>query len=130
MPKFMVRASYSSESLKGLMQEDGTSRRDALKTTVESVGGTLEDFHYGFGESDLYLIVDMPDQETMAAIALTMAPPVPSPPTPRPPDPGTGRCGCQEKRQLPAPRHLATGESYSAPGSDQECWVGELGAIG
>ena len=72
MPKFMVRASYSSESLKGLMQEGGTSRRDALKATVESVGGTLENFLYGFGESDLYLIVDMPDQETMAAIALTI----------------------------------------------------------
>ena len=72
MPKFMVRASYSTEGLKGLVREGGTSRRDAVKAAVESAGGTMETFLFGFGEGDLYLIVDVPDQETMTAIALTI----------------------------------------------------------
>ena len=72
MPKFMVRASYSTDGLKGLVREGGTSRRDAVKAAVESVGGTLETFLYGFGEGDLYVIVDVPDEETMTAISLTI----------------------------------------------------------
>ncbi len=72
MSKFMVRGSYSTEGLKGLVREGGTSRRDAVKAAVESVGGTLETFLYGFGENDLYIIVDVPDQETMTAISLAI----------------------------------------------------------
>ena len=72
MSKFMVRASYSTEGLKGLMREGGTSRRDAFKAAVESAGGTLETFLYGFGENDAYIIVDVPDPETMTAISLAI----------------------------------------------------------
>jgi uncharacterized protein with GYD domain len=72
MPKFMIKASYSADGLKGLIREGGTSRRDAVKSAVESAGGKLENFLYGFGDSDLYVIVDVPDPETAAAIALTI----------------------------------------------------------
>ncbi len=72
MPKFMIRGSYSADGLKGLVKEGGAARRDAIKATVESAGGTLETFHYGFGEGDLYAIVDVPDQEAMTAISLTI----------------------------------------------------------
>lgn len=72
MPKFMVRASYSAEGLRGLVREGGSARRDAVQAAVESAGGTMETFLYGFGEGDLYVIVDVPDQESMAAIALTI----------------------------------------------------------
>lgn len=72
MPKFMIKASYSADGLKGLIREGGTSRRDAVKSAVESAGGKLENFLYGFGDGDLYLIVDVPDPETAAAISLTI----------------------------------------------------------
>ena len=72
MPKFMIKASYSADGLKGLMREGGTSRRDAVKAAVESAGGELENFLYGFGDGDLYVIVDVPDPETAAAISLTI----------------------------------------------------------
>ena len=72
MPKFMVRGSYSADGLKGLVREGGTARRDAINAAVKSAGGTLETFHYGFGEGDLYAIIDVPDQETMTAIALAI----------------------------------------------------------
>ena len=72
MPKFMVKASYSADGLKGLLREGGSSRRDAVKTAVESTGGKLETFLYGFGDGDLYVIVDVPDAESAAAISLTI----------------------------------------------------------
>ena len=72
MPKYLARFSYTREGLQGLMQEGGTARRDASARAVEAAGGTLEAFYYAFGDHDLYAIVDVPDQETMAAIMLTI----------------------------------------------------------
>ncbi len=39
----------------------------------KSAGGTLESFYYAFGETDLYVIADMPDNASMAAVALKVA---------------------------------------------------------
>ena len=72
MPKFMIRAAYSAEGMKGLKEEGGTSRRDAVQAAVESAGGTMETFLYAFGDTDLYVIVDMPDRESMTALAITI----------------------------------------------------------
>ena len=72
MPKFLIAASYTLEGVKGLRSSGGTSRRDAVAHTIESVGGTLEFFYFGFGESDAYVLADLPDAEAAAAIALTV----------------------------------------------------------
>lgn len=72
MPKFLIRATYSIEGMRGLQKEGGTSRRDAVKAAVESAGGTMETFLYAFGDTDLYVIVDMPDRESMTALAITI----------------------------------------------------------
>ena len=73
MPKYLARASYTSEGLAGLMKEGGTSRRDALSATIASVGGTVEAFYYAFGEDDLYIIMDVPDQAAAAALGLAIS---------------------------------------------------------
>ena len=72
MPKFLIRASYSVQGMQGLQTEGGTSRREAVKAAVESAGGTMETFLYAFGETDLYVIVDMPDRESMTALAIAI----------------------------------------------------------
>ena len=41
--------------------------------TILSMGGKVEAFYYAFGETDLYAIVDMPDNVSVAAFALTIA---------------------------------------------------------
>jgi uncharacterized protein with GYD domain len=71
MPKFLIEASYTLEGLKGLQSEGGSGRRDAVAQVAESVGGRLESFHFAFGEHDAYVIVDLPDNESAAAVALT-----------------------------------------------------------
>lgn len=72
MPKYLIEASYTLEGVKGVQSSGGTSRRDAIATLVESVGGQLESLHFAFGDHDVYVIADLPDNESAAAIALTV----------------------------------------------------------
>jgi uncharacterized protein with GYD domain len=70
MPKFLIEASYTLEGVKGVQSAGGSSRRDAVAQMAERVGGRLESFHFGFGDRDAYVIVELPDNETAAAVAL------------------------------------------------------------
>jgi uncharacterized protein with GYD domain len=72
MPKFLFLASYTTEGAKGVQSAGGSSRRDAVATVAESVGGTLESFYFAFGDADAYVVVDVPDNESAAAIALAV----------------------------------------------------------
>jgi uncharacterized protein with GYD domain len=71
MAKFLVEATYNAEGTKALLKDGGTSRRTAETKAVEDPGGTLEAFHYAFGERDAIVICDVPD--TISAIAIAMA---------------------------------------------------------
>ena len=73
MAKYLLRAGYSREGLSGLIQEGGTGRRAALSETIEGAGGTLEAFYYAFGECDLYMIADLPDDASAAAVSLAIS---------------------------------------------------------
>ncbi len=72
MPKFLLEASYTLEGAKGLESAGGSSRRDAVADVAKSVGGRLESFHFAFGDHDAYVIVDLPDNESAAAVALAV----------------------------------------------------------
>src|SRR5215212_8488808 len=72
MPKYLIQASYTLEGVKGVQRAGGTSRRDAVAKVAESVGGRLESFHFAFGDRDVYTVVDLPDNESAAAVALTV----------------------------------------------------------
>jgi uncharacterized protein with GYD domain len=72
MPKFLIEASYTLEGVKGLRDAGGSSRRDAIAHALESVSGTLEHFSFAFGDRDVVLIVDLPDNESATAVALTV----------------------------------------------------------
>jgi uncharacterized protein with GYD domain len=75
MAKFLVRASYGTEGAKGVQSTGGTSRRDAVAKMAEGLGGSLESFYFAFGETDAYVVLDLPDNRSAAAasIAVTAA---------------------------------------------------------
>ena len=73
MPKYLVKANYVGDGVKGLLKEGGSSRRAVVEKLIKSAGGKLETFYYAFGETDLYVIVDLPDNASMAAVALMVA---------------------------------------------------------
>jgi uncharacterized protein with GYD domain len=70
MPKYLWKVSYTKTGLRGVVKEGGSSRREAVKHALESLGGTLEAFYFAFGEADAYVIADLPDNETAAAVSL------------------------------------------------------------
>jgi uncharacterized protein with GYD domain len=70
MPKYLVSANYVGDGIKGLMAEGGTKRRDAVRASVESVGGTLECFYYAVGDADVFGIGDFPDEASAVAWSL------------------------------------------------------------
>lgn len=70
MPKYLFEATYVGQGIKGLMQEGGTARRDALAEAVKSVGGTLDSFYYAFGYYDVLGVFDAPDDASAAALSL------------------------------------------------------------
>lgn len=72
MPKFLVEASYTLDGVKGVQSAGGSARRDAVAAAAENVGGRLESFHFGFGDRDAYVILDLPDNESAAAVALAV----------------------------------------------------------
>ena len=70
MPKYLIRANYVGDGVKGLMSEGGSRRVDAARAAVESVGGTLDCMYFAFGDTDVYAICDMPDESSAAAVSL------------------------------------------------------------
>jgi uncharacterized protein with GYD domain len=50
----------------------GSGRREAARKAIESAGGTLESFYFGFGTDDYYVTTDFPSHADAAAAALTV----------------------------------------------------------
>ena len=72
MPKFLIKASYTSEGARGLLKEGGTARRAVVQKLVESMGGKVEAFYFAYGDADAYVLVDLPDVSSGVALSLTV----------------------------------------------------------
>ena len=72
MPLYLSKFGYTPETW-ARMISNPEDRRDAARSYVESVGGTLHGFWYAFGEHDGYTLWEAPDDVSMAAIALALS---------------------------------------------------------
>ena len=70
MGKYLFQGSYTEAGTKGLLKVGGTSRRQAIEQAIKSLGGKLEVFYYAFGETDVYVIADLPDHIGSMAFSL------------------------------------------------------------
>jgi uncharacterized protein with GYD domain len=73
MPKYLLKVSYTSEGVQGVMKEGGTGRRDTIAALASGLGGTIESFYFAFGEDDVIVIAEFPDDKTAAAVSLTVS---------------------------------------------------------
>jgi uncharacterized protein with GYD domain len=71
MALYLSRFSYTPETWAKMIAHP-EDRRDAARAYVESVGGTLHGFWYGFGQHDGYNLWEAPDNVSMAAVALAI----------------------------------------------------------
>jgi uncharacterized protein with GYD domain len=73
MPKYLFEANYTPEAVRGLKDAGASSRAKAVNDMATGLGGSLDSFHFAFGDVDAYVIVDLPDDEAAAAAAFTVA---------------------------------------------------------
>lgn len=72
MAKFLIKASYTTEGAKGVQSAGGTSRRDAVATMADALGGKLESFYFAFGATDAYVVLELPDNQSAAAASMAV----------------------------------------------------------
>ncbi len=73
MPKYMLEVNYVGAGIKGLLKDGGTTRREVVEEMMTSLGCKLEAFYYALGPTDLYIIVEGPDNVTALAGTMTAA---------------------------------------------------------
>lgn len=71
MPKYLIKASYKAEGIRGLLKDGGSARRETVEKSITGLGGTVEAFYFAYGDADAVIIVDVPDAS--AGIALSLA---------------------------------------------------------
>jgi uncharacterized protein with GYD domain len=71
MPLYLTKFSYTPETWARLIAQP-EDRRKAAQAYIESVGGKLHGFWYGFGSHDGYNLWEAPDNVSMAAVALAI----------------------------------------------------------
>ena len=72
MPKFLMRASYTPEGIKGVLREGGTGRRSTIEELARNLCGSVEAFYFAFGEDDAYVIAEFPDSASAVAVSATI----------------------------------------------------------
>ena len=72
MAKFLVKASYSSEAW-ATQIANTQNRIEIVGKQMEAMGCKLLDGYLAFGEDDLIIIVEAPDNETAAAMLIKVA---------------------------------------------------------
>ena len=74
MPLYMSQVAYTSEAVAALTRNP-EDRVDVFERLVEGMGGWLLSFYYSFGEYDVLVIYEAPDESTAAAIVLAAVSP-------------------------------------------------------
>jgi uncharacterized protein with GYD domain len=73
VPKYLLEVSYTLDGVKGVVAKGGSARKAAASAAAKSAGGKVDAFYFAFGDTDVYCICDMPDNESAAALALTVS---------------------------------------------------------
>ncbi|HKC19235.1 MAG TPA: GYD domain-containing protein [Candidatus Dormibacteraeota bacterium] len=70
MATYLIEGTYTADGVKGVLKDGGSGRRKAVEDVLKSMGGRLEAMYYAFGDPDVYVIYDAPDNITAAALAM------------------------------------------------------------
>jgi uncharacterized protein with GYD domain len=68
--KVLWGVNYTLDGIKGVLKEGGSARKAVAQKLVESVGGTLEAFYFAYGDHDVYVIADLPDNAAAIGASL------------------------------------------------------------
>lgn len=72
MAKYLFRSTYTTDGVRGLLDEGGSGRAAETEHLLARLGGRLESVYFSFGGADTYMIAELPDNMTAAAIRLAI----------------------------------------------------------
>ena len=56
MPKFMIKATYTAEGIKGLKKDMASGREKAVAAACEAMGGKLDALYYALGDDNVFVV--------------------------------------------------------------------------
>jgi uncharacterized protein with GYD domain len=72
MPHYLQQVAYSREGWEAVVANP-QNRIEAVRPAVEKLGGRIESAWFCFGDYDIVVITEMPDNVSAAAIAMAFA---------------------------------------------------------
>ncbi len=72
MPHYLQQVAYSREGWEAVVANP-QNRIEAVRPAVEKLGGRIESAWFSFGDYDIVVITEMPDNVSAAAIAMAFA---------------------------------------------------------
>ena len=72
MPRYLQQITYTQEAWQALIKNP-QNRIDAVRPAVEKLGGKIETAYFAFGEYDVIVIAELPDNVSAAALAVAFA---------------------------------------------------------
>jgi uncharacterized protein with GYD domain len=72
MPSYLLQVSYGAEAVAAMIKKP-QNRGEAVRKSVEKLGGAINNFWLSFGDYDVVAIIEMPDNVSAAAFALAAA---------------------------------------------------------
>lgn len=70
MPTYIALIDWTNKGIKDV--KDSPDRADKAKALAEKLGGSISQLYLTMGSHDLVVVMEMPDDETMARFALTV----------------------------------------------------------
>jgi len=71
MPSYLVQVSYTQSALSAMVQHP-ENRAEAIRKPIENLGGKAGSFWFSFGDYDVVVITEMPNNVSAAAFALAI----------------------------------------------------------
>ena len=70
MAKYLFQITYTEAGLQEVLKEGGYKQREILETAIRSLDGWLEVMYFSFGEVDIFLVTELPDNVSAAAFSM------------------------------------------------------------
>jgi uncharacterized protein with GYD domain len=72
MPSYLVQVAYTPETMAALIKKP-QDRAEAVRKPIEKLGGKLVGGWLCFGDYDVVIVIDMPDNSSAAAFAMAIS---------------------------------------------------------
>jgi len=70
MAKYLFQITYTEAGHHEIMSGGGTRWHEMVETAVRSLNGWLEAFYFSFGETDMFVIAELPENVSAASFSL------------------------------------------------------------